>query len=229
MFNVQSRRELVHQCADLGVSSNTMEMVMCAALARYELVPQQIEIIMTAPHDDANALRKIAVIKGIVEATDRNADRRDAIFGFKDPTRTPREIHGALGAMTDHFEEGAPAARRKLRAKLGVPLERIKGETLTTVERERLRRKKREAAERGRLAMKRMTPAERKLFREEGRKATELERLRSRQEDAKRSAIGYFAFEMSDRFSDGKPHDALVASLSRPWAFPTPAPPTRIA
>jgi hypothetical protein len=124
-LNVPYARDLVMDCVELGVPSHVLEALLCSTLARYELIPRRIEVMVSASPNSARALRYLAWIDGVLAETNRNAGQTEAVFGFEDPTRVPDEVLSSLTIVTGHFKN-APAAERKLRAKLGIQLKRLK-------------------------------------------------------------------------------------------------------
>jgi hypothetical protein len=124
-LNVPDARDLVMDCVELGVAPYILEALLCSTLARHELIPRRIEIMASVVPKNETVLGYLKYIDRVVAETNRNAGQTEAVFGFEDPTKVSDDVLISLTIVTGHFKN-APAAEQKLRARLGVSLERLR-------------------------------------------------------------------------------------------------------
>jgi hypothetical protein len=114
-------------CGDLGVPYYKLEMLLCSALARYELIPLRIAVMREARADSDRFRGYLARIDAAMRITNHNADWTDKILVVEDPERISDDLLDAVAKLIGHYDEGASAEReRLLRARLGIPPGRLK-------------------------------------------------------------------------------------------------------
>ena len=121
-------RGLVMDCGDLGVPYYKLEMLLCVTLARYELLPRQIELMPLVRRGNQKALRDLLWIDDFLGAQNRIAYQTGMLFDIDDPTASrAEEIRGSLTVAIEYFDGEEPAAAEKqLRARLGIPAKKLR-------------------------------------------------------------------------------------------------------
>jgi hypothetical protein len=123
-LNPPYARSALKECIALGATKPIVEKSLCCMLARLELIPRRIEIMVGARSDNKRAREYVIWIGEVLRLADTNADQTTAVLGIVDPTRPPAEIWPAYDIFIDHFAS-APEAEQLLRAGLGLSSQRI--------------------------------------------------------------------------------------------------------
>jgi hypothetical protein len=103
-------------------------MLLCVTLARYELLPRRIELMLLARRGNEKALRDLLWIDAFLAGQSRIAYQAGMVLDTDDQTGTrAEEIRGSLTVAIKYFDGEEPAtAEKQLRARLGLPAKRLR-------------------------------------------------------------------------------------------------------
>jgi hypothetical protein len=119
--------ELRWRCFDRGVPYGKLEILLCVTIARYELLPARLELMRKAATGDPRSIRDLERVELRLKETNIVAARAGPMLGTMDYEEfTPPEILEAVAITIEHFKEGRPSQRRRLRDGVGLPRQRLR-------------------------------------------------------------------------------------------------------